>query len=595
MSRMRTLTYAIAVIALSACSSAPKVSRTDSTSIRPQPQQAPIILNAQQYLQQARLSVGDKQKSLLLNAALAFRQEQDCTSALKVLKPLLPALQEQGLLDQGHFLQARCLTDLGHWSLARSSLQQVSQNLHILPKRLELAAELAEHFGEHYAAAGHLADLASLQPDRQQALNKTIWKFIQQTPDDVLRTSTSRQTALHPWVQLADISRMQSGESLATQLMDWQNRYGLELPEELQPLLALSTGLPKRIGIILPLSGRLANQGEALKDGILAAYFTGAQSARPELHFIDSLTLDNQSLATLDLQYDFIVGPLLKENLDAFLPQLPAQLPILALNRLDQPSSQQNRYFYSLAPEDEAEQLASILAQKGYKTPLVVNADRPVFERMTSSFTTKWQALNQPEPRQVSFTDNKSMRAAMESLLDVNHSKQRIGTVEKLVKQEVHAFARNRRDVDVIVVFASAAQTELLNPIIESSISPFAQMVPVYASSRSFSQELGSNSLRDLRHLTFVDMPWMLSDENNQLRELSRQLWPQRNDGQSRLFAMGYDAYNLLPNLAQMASVPHMTRAGLTGSLSMDEFNQLRRSLPLGRVEQEKVIRLAMD
>ncbi|MBN7821090.1 penicillin-binding protein activator [Bowmanella yangjiangensis] len=595
MSRMRTLTYGIAITVLCACSSAPKVHQRETPQVKSDEKQIPVALTAQQYLQQARISPLVKQKRLLLDAATAFMQEGDCNSSLKLLKPLLPRLEEFEQQDQAHLLQARCLANLGHWQLAEQSLQAVSQHLQLLPKRLALSAEIAQQQGDTLTAANNLAELSTLQPDKQSELQEKIWHLVQQTPDKAISSPGSFQGPLSPWLQLARIARTNSGEALSSQLLEWQTRHNLPLPADLQPLLQSPSVQPQRIAVILPLSGRLANQGEALKEGILAAYFADQSEHKAQVSFVDTLSLNEQTLANMDQQFDFVIGPLLKENLDTLLPQLPDNLPVLALNRPDQPVKQASRYFYSLAPEDEAEQLAELLSQKGYKSPLVVNADRAVFQRMASSFTEKWQSTGRPAPKQVSFTDNKSMRNAMEGLLDVSHSKQRIKQVERLAKEEVHTFARNRRDVDAIVIFANAAQTELLNPIIESSISPFAEMVPVYASSRSFSQELGGNSLRDLRHMTFVDMPWMLPGGDSVLKELNKQLWPQRNDGQNRLFAMGYDAYRLLPTLVHMAQVPQMTIQGLTGTLRMDEHHQLRRSLPLGKVEQEKVVRLAMD
>ncbi|WP_188693700.1 penicillin-binding protein activator [Bowmanella pacifica] len=595
MSRIRTLTYGIAITVLCACSSAPNVRQSDAPRTQPVEEQTPVSLSAQQYLQQARKASAEQQKNLLLNAADAFIKEGDCNSSLKLLKPLQAALDEYEQQDRANLLKARCLANLGHWQLAQQNLQKVSQRLPLLPKRLALSAELAEQRGDMLTAASSLAELTTLQPDKETELQGKIWHLIQQTPETVLAPQRNTQGALAPWLQLARITRTASAEALVEQLHEWQVRHSLALPTDLQSLLQSGSIQPQRIAVILPLSGRLASQGEALKEGILAAYFADQKDSKPQMSFIDTVSLSEQAAADLSQQYDFVIGPLLKEDLDAILPKLPENLPVLALNRLDQPSKQTDRYFYALAPEDEAEQLAQLLNAKGYQAPLVVNADRAVFQRMATSFTKMWQSKGNPEPRQVSFTDNKSMRSAMEGLLDVGHSKQRIKQVEKLAKEEIHSFARNRRDIDAIVVFASAAQTELLNPIIESSISPFAELVPVYASSRSFSQELGGNSFRDLRHMTFLDMPWMLPGEDSQLKTLNKQLWPQRNDGQNRLFAMGHDAYNILPALLQMATVPQMTKQGLTGELRMDEFNQLRRSLPLGKVEQERVIRIAMD
>ena len=132
--------------------------------------------------------------------------------------------------------------------------------------------------------------------------------------------------------------------------------------------------------------------------------------------------------------------------------------------------------------------------------------------------------------------------------------KQRIKQIEALSDVEVFGVERNRRDIDAIVLFANPEQAKLLNPIIEASLSPFARRsLSVFASSRSYSLDLNSNSLRDLRNLTFTDMPWMLPDHRWQdLANQTIQLWPEKQDTLLRLFAMGFDVYSLLPNLRRL-------------------------------------------
>jgi outer membrane PBP1 activator LpoA protein len=182
-------------------------------------------------------------------------------------------------------------------------------------------------------------------------------------------------------------------------------------------------------------------------------------------------------------------------------------------------------------------------------------------------------------------------------MLDVSQSKKRIKQMEVLSDVEVFGVERNRRDIDAIVLFANPEQTQLLNPIIEASLSPFARKsLSVFASSRSYSVDLNSNSLRDLRNLTFTDMPWMLPDHNWQtLANQTTQLWPQRQDTLLRLFAMGFDAYNLLPNLRQLKTLPQLVSHGLTGSINVDEQGVLHRRLPWAQVAQDRVKTIAMD
>ena len=189
------------------------------------------------------------------------------------------------------------------------------------------------------------------------------------------------------------------------------------------------------------------------------------------------------------------------------------------------------------------------------------------------------------------------MRMRVSQMLDVVQSKQRIKQIEALSDVEVFGVERNRRDIDAIVLFANPEQAKLLNPIIEASLSPFARRsLSVFASSRSYSLDLNSNSLRDLRNLTFTDMPWMLPGHRWQnLANQTMQLWPEKQDTLLRLFAMGFDAYKLLPNLRRLKTLPQVVSYGLTGEINVDDKGILHRRLLWAQVTQDRVKLLALD
>jgi outer membrane PBP1 activator LpoA protein len=255
-------------------------------------------------------------------------------------------------------------------------------------------------------------------------------------------------------------------------------------------------------------------------------------------------------------------------------------------------------YYFSLAPEDEAQQLALHMQQKQLVRPIVFAANNPTTQRMAEAFIAKWQeAPNAIQPDLTIFTDSKDMRDRVSQMLDVAQSKQRIRQMEVLADVEVFGVERNRRDIDAIVLFANPEQAQLLNPIIEASLSPFAQKsLSVFASSRSYSLDLNSNSLRDLRNLTFTDMPWMLPGHSWQsLASQTTQLWPQKQDTLLRLFAMGFDAYNLLPNLRRLKTMPQVVSYGLTGEINVDGQGVLHRRLLWAQVAQDRVKLLALD
>ena len=153
---------------------------------------------------------------------------------------------------------------------------------------------------------------------------------------------------------------------------------------------------------------------------------------------------------------------------------------------------------------------------------------------------------------------------------------------------------RSRRDIDAIIAFASPQNTELLNPIIEASLNPYdGKQVPVYATSRSMDYDSGKNQWRDLQNIHFLDMPWLMPNHKWQpLAQLIRETWPERTTLQNRLFAFGYDAYNLLSNVGYLSTLPYASYEGLSGRLSVNEHGEVIRLLPQGIIRNEEVQRL---
>ncbi|MDX1391041.1 MAG: penicillin-binding protein activator, partial [Rheinheimera sp.] len=98
--------------------------------------------------------------------------------------------------------------------------------------------------------------------------------------------------------------------------------------------------------------------------------------------------------------------------------------------------------------------------------------------------------------------------------------------------------------------------------------------------SRSHSTGLDNTDLRDLNGLTFTEMPWMLNEQNSvALREQYQQLFPEQDETLQRLFAMGYDAYQLVGTLRQQQQLPATIFPGLTGQLRLDTAGNIVRQL----------------
>ena len=581
---------------LLACATGPKpVPRVEQPKVVDTPATATPIA-PQDYLQQAKQANNESEKlALLLDAADAW-QQTDCNKSLRIIETLRDSLTFTTQQGRATLIEAECLYQHDMGQQANGLLLAHDFDLSLQPRLLTLRAHMAEQENRALDAARLYQQLSHYDV----TANQKIWPLLKQLSLKQLEQAALQRGELKAWLQLALITRHFANDALlmASQLQQWRAQYpnhpaNLTLPEDLDQALQTQGFKPQHVAVLLPLSGRLQAQGEAIKQGLLAAYFPQS-GQRPVIQFFDTNRLPMAEIATQLTEVDFVIGPLLKDNIDALAPLIPDK-PMLALNRSDA-ANHDEHYFYALAPEDEGQQLARSLLERGFQHPVLAISSSPALQRMAASFSLHWQLQKDKLPPQVIFDSNKTMQQGMESLLEVDQSNQRIKAIQSMFPGEVHAFHRNRQDVDAIVLFANPEETELLVPIIESSISPFSAIIPVFASSRSFSHDLKANSLRDLHDLSFIDMPWMLPQHGwVGVEQQSEALWPNQQDSLKRLFAMGYDSWQMIPHLRHMAILPELRVKGMTGELALDENQTIHRTLSWGKIQQEKVIKLAME
>ncbi|TDF34739.1 penicillin-binding protein activator [Alteromonadaceae bacterium M269] len=594
---MRVIFLSFLILGLISCGSSPQQTPVEPT-------QTPVVetvvkspeKDASYFLAQARQTNGYERQQWLLKAADSFDQAS-CQKGLSIAALLLPELESNVDKTQANLIIAECLIVENRLDRLVKYEKELSLQQGFDKRINAVRYALYKHQNRLLASAEALASSDIPEPERSQ----TMWALLSQLSDNEFEQSRLQSPILQPWLQLNAVMRRYAADSerLSDEVARWQRTVGepqsIALPISLSTAMQVNALKPNKIAVILPLTGRLAPQGNALKDGILSAYFKTTID-KPELIFVDSALPEQGAEILQNNEYQLVIGPLIKDNIQVFASSIPEGVPVIALNRDEEDMPEREYFYYSLAPEDEAIQLAKHLESGGLKEPIIVAESSSVAQRMKSAFIDYWQGSHQKLPIEVSYNDSKTMRNGISAAMGIALSKQRIRQINALVRQEVYAFERNRRDIDSIVVFANSEQTELINPVIETNISPFADILPVFASSRSHSLEMSNNSYRDLRNLNFIDLPWMLPEHPWQgLSREAKALWPQRTDTDYRLFAMGYDVFNMIPHLRHMALFPEYDFKGLTGTLTLNNKNQVKRELPWGRIEQERVVQLDLD
>jgi uncharacterized protein len=207
----------------------------------------------------------------------------------------------------------------------------------------------------------------SRTPAQRSANQRRTWRRLQEAAAAglPLETPAGADPLVAAWLELGREPQPAAGNPfrLRAALTAWREQNpehpaALELVGTLLQEYRAMTEFPQRVALLLPLSGRHAGAAGVVRDGFIAAYLAqGDEGERPALRFYDTTALG--ATAAYDLAArdgaDFIVGPLLKEDLAELAgAELPA-VPALALNWVDEGYGLPGYIFqFALAPEEEA-------------------------------------------------------------------------------------------------------------------------------------------------------------------------------------------------------------------------------------------------
>jgi outer membrane PBP1 activator LpoA protein len=536
-----------------------------------------------ELLQQAKAALSTDPKRTL---AICFELQQSLYSQIRAQNQL-PLLQS-ALADKQHALVARladqtAFTDVPEadrqaWALALSEyFQQQDDNVSATRTLLALDAWL-----------GNSADSTA---------QDLLWQQLVKLSDAELRELGEQN---HPraqaWLELLQLTQGFAGDQQAiTQaLTDWQQRHPMlpaadKLPKDVKLLSQTPAYNPERIAVLLPLSGPLKTLGDAVQYGMAAA----AAKQQRTLVFIDSTKPAAELQAEVTAaQVQFVIGPLLREDIDK-IQQLPDwQWPTLFLNGKGDLPVKPEQYFFALAWEDEASQMVQVFRQRQYQHPVLIYAVNPIGQRMAQHFQSRWQQSGGQPVETYSYSSQEQLQALINKFLEAEASEERAKEINRLIGQSIKAELHSRQDIDAIYLIADPVQTRFFKPFIDVTVSPTAKRLPIFTSSRSHSLKVDKTDQRDLAGLTMTEMPWLLPQAAiaPPLRQEFDSLFAEQDEQLQRLFAMGHDALMLVGHLKQQQQFPAMAYHGLTGSLRLADGHSIQRQLTLAQYRQGKLL-----
>jgi outer membrane PBP1 activator LpoA protein len=597
-SHHRILCSLLVLVLLDACSSTPP----------PQELPAPVVeqvviaepevrvLTADDLLQQAASAEPDQAATLLLQAAHLLHDQGNNAEAANVIAFIDSEMLDTNTRSSMLLLQAElaiaAMRPSDVISLLRvsnfSNLQQLNSQTRIRYHELRAQAQFAT--GRIQQSIVERVELdALLTPDAKHANHEALWLALKTLSLSQLQgqSTAAGNPEVQGWYELALISRTY-GNNLDRQLTELRSwlaaRAGhpaaLILPKEMALTEVMAQERPRKIALLLPLN---TTAGTIVRDAFMSAYFDlqeiGGQV--PAVRIYDTGGTSDVRILHHQARMEgaqLIIGPLLKQDVALLQQEIDLGVPTLALNNVEGQTSASPLFFqFSLAPEDEARQLAHKAWQDGHRRVAILgpqdNAGNDLYSRKRESFLAEWQQLGGTVASVDTYTDNYT--TTISNMLLLTASAERNERLRNLIRQPVQFVQHRRQDVDFIYLLAQPASARQIVP---SLAYLFAGDIPVYASQDVYSGEPRPLEDQDINGVTFGDSPWLLNTENPATKR-TRDLFPMNSAQNMRLQAFGIDAFRLYPRLRLFQENSNSNIAGATGTLTLGPNNTIEREL----------------
>ena len=430
-----------------------------------------------------------------------------------------------------------------------------------------------------------LDDRQSIERNRER-----LWQGLLVSDPLVLRGAAEMATdpTLRGWLTLGALATAtgRQGIGWSNGVVRWRERNAghpaMSVLDDLDISADQLLAYPRRIALLLPLSGRTASAGKAVQNGFLGAYFAsaGGLDDRQSIRVYDVAAEGGPSAAYASAVEDgaeFVVGPLLRDHVTELANDILVPVPVLTLNYLpDESLPPPGLFQFALAPEDEAVSAATRALEDGHRTAVALVPNSNWGRRLLTAFATEFEAQGGTLLDYRSFTaESPDYSRTIEELMGLAGSVTRYQRMRANIGSPLQFDPRRRQDVDFIFLAADGAAGRLLKSQLKFH---YSGDLPVYSTSSIYAMDGRSNS--DLNGIRFADTPWIIAPQSwiRYLPDLYREYWPEERR-MGRLHAMGYDAYHLVAPLfaARNGTMPEID--GATGMLYLDGSGRVHRRL----------------
>jgi len=555
-----------------------------------------INKSADEYLQLATTAIEPDRQLFQLQAVRRLLHEQKLTRAQQVLStisteevsPDLKA-QKQILAAEILFKDNRPLATVGILSqinINGSLSNNTQRDFHLtLAKAQEKAGNIIASIEQRNQLEPFLKNFISKQKNQY-----AVWLAVQKLSSTELHTLLTQPLAsnIRAWLELAQI--MQS-DNEPTHIDEQLNRWHMDHPKHPGHLVLKkqnekpfveNNDQHNKIYLLLPLHGKFSEQGQAIRNGFMAAYY----SAKKQQQNPATISILDTSEGDIITHYrkaiqngaDFVVGPLTKANIERLITSARLTKPTLVLNS-NMPTKRGNLFQFGLSQHQEATQTAQHAFEDGHRHAIVIAPDTAWGKSVSENFIQHWQELGGTLTDTLAYNNISDLSPQLRNLLQVKQSESRASEMKKLLGEDIRFVARRREDVECIFLVANTDQARAIMPLLKFY---YAGNLPVYATSLVYSGAPNKRRDNDLENLQFADMPWVLGQlppRLQQIRKSSETIWPESFNQNPKFYALGVDAFQLSNHLQNMQMFPSNGVSGATGTLYLGQQQHIIRRL----------------
>ena len=471
---------------------------------------------------------------------------------------------------------------IGFWNF---KAEQLSKNLHI-----EEAVK-ARVFIEHITINnGNHGDALFIE-------NQTkLWALLSLLDAQEIQSIESKNlsnNSLQAWLTLTKIT-LHSNLSLNQQITaidHWQlnnstHPGSLIPPQDISLIRNALRARPTHIGVILPMHGKYKVVGEAIRDGILKNYYQS--DYKPYLSFYSTSETDDflsTYQAAVDDGADWIIGPLLKDQVEALYTLESLPVTTLALNKLQLDKVPPKGLIeYSLSPFDEIDSLIPLMESQQANRIITLAQKKHWAEEASLYFNNQWQAFGHEPLGTFFFENSRAQSVAVQQALHIDISKKRIQKMKWLLGGNIETHERRRQDVDSIFILSKPQQAASLRPLLAFH---YASNLNMYATSNIYRGYSIKSIDNDLRGIQFTDTPITIQSAQETIDYYGKSPF-------IRMYGLGLDVFSITERFSLLSQLNNSHFYGATGIIGVNQ-NTLSRKTDYAYFKSGKVLPLVIN